>query len=43
MDGHPLIKVTHMFNRIHLAIVYCETRLIEVVRELSLLNASGER
>ena len=42
MDGHPLIKMTHMFDRIRLAIVYCETGLIEVARELSLLNASGE-
>ena len=42
MDGHPLIKVAHMLNRIRLAIIYCKSGLIETARELSLLNASSE-
>ena len=42
MDGHPLIKVAHMFNRIYLAIIYCESGLIEAARELSMLNVFSE-
>ena len=42
MDGHPLIKVAHVFNRIRLVIIYCESGLIEVTGELSLLNVSSE-
>ena len=42
MDGHPLIKVAHMFNQIRLAIIYCESGLIEAAGELSLLNVFGE-
>ena len=42
MDGHPLIKVAHVFNRIRLAIIYCESGLIEAARELNLLNVSSE-
>ena len=42
MDGHPLIKVSHMFNRICLAIIDCESGLIEAAGELSLLNVFGE-
>ena len=42
MDGRPLIKVAHVFNRIRLAIIYCENGLIGVAGELSLLNVSGE-
>ena len=38
MDGHPLIKMAHAFNRICLAIIFGKGGLIEVLRELGLLN-----
>ena len=42
MNGHPLIKVAHVLNRICLAIIYGKSGLIEAARELRLLNASNE-
>jgi len=38
MDGYPLIKMAHVFNRIYLAIIYGKGGLIEATRELGLLN-----
>ena len=43
MDGHPLIKMVYVFNRICLAIIYCESGLIKVTRELILLNTRLEK
>ena len=38
MNGHPLVKMAHVFNWIGFTIIDGESRLVKVMRELGLLN-----
>ena len=38
MNGHLLVKMAHMFDRIDFTIIDGESRLVKAARELGLLN-----
>lgn len=38
MNGHSLVKMAHIFDRISFIIIDGESRLVEAMRELGLLN-----
>ena len=40
---HSLIKMAYVLHKISFSIVYCKSRLIEMARELGLLNVPSER
>ena len=42
VNGHPLVKMTHVLYKIRFSKVYRETRLVKIARELNSLNASSE-
>ena len=42
VNGHPLVKMTYVLYKIRFSIVYRETRLVKIARELNSLNASSE-
>ena len=42
MDGHPLVKLTYMLYGVRSTIVHGESRLMELLRELSLFCLACE-
>lgn len=43
IDGHSLVKMAYMFDKISLTIIDSKSRLVEVMKELDLLDTSRKR